>query len=159
MARSSKSKTPRLSFEANHALNQASEPFFGIEMAIERLEEPDLVALAAEARRRALDSHRELYAAVAAFADANLAILAARRSPDGIWYACLDVIKWEPNQHTGQGIASYSERCEGRDVAVDAARRLLVTHVTEFSEETTVDARVLTELELISGNGERQGVD
>ena len=45
------------------------------------------------------------------------------------------------------------------EAAVDAARRLLVTHVTEFSEETTVDARVLTELEWISGNGERQGVD
>lgn len=152
MARASKSKSPRLSFEATHALNQASEPFFGIERAIERLEESDLMALAAEARRLASDSHRELYAAVAAFADAKLAILVARRSADGIWYACVDVIKWEPNQHTGRGIASYSERCEGRDAAVDTARRLLASHVTEFSEETTVDARILTELEWAAEN-------
>lgn len=95
---------------------------------------------------------------MAAFADANLAILAARRSPDGIWYACLDVIKWESNQHTGQGIASYSERCEGREATIDAARRLLVTHVRELSDETTVDARVLTELEWVADNGERQDV-
>lgn len=154
MARSAKSKTPKLSFEATHALNQASEPFFGIELAIERLEEPDLIALSAEARRLAGDSHRELYAAVADIADAALAIRVARGSPDGIWYAVLDVIKWEPNQHTGQGIASYSERCEGRDAAVAAARRLLVDHVTEFADQTTVDARVVTELEWIADNSD-----
>lgn len=34
-----------------------------------------------------------------------------------------------------------------RAAVVDAARRLLVDHVTESSDQTTVYARILTELE------------
>jgi len=44
MTRSTNRKNIKLSFEAAHALALASDPFFGIELAIERLEEPDLVA-------------------------------------------------------------------------------------------------------------------
>lgn len=150
MTRSTNRKTPKLSFEAAHALTQASDPFFGIELAIERLEEQDLIALAGEARCKALDSHHELYLAVAAFAEGELAKLAARRSASGIWYACLDVVQWEANMHTGQGIASYHERCDGRDAAVIAARRLLVEHADKLSNDITVDARITTELEWLA---------
>lgn len=155
MARSANRKTPQLSFEATVALDKASEPFFAIELAIERLEELDLTAFSAECRRRGNDGHQELYAALAGLADAERTKLEARRSPDGVWYACLDVIRWEPNQHTGQGIASYCERCEGRASAVDAARRLLVKHAAEFTDETTVDARVLTAIEWLAENADR----
>lgn len=154
MARPSKPKKSNLSFEATQALTQASEAFFGIELGIERLEEPDLIAFAAEARRLALDSHLELYGAVAAFADAEVAKLVARRSASGIWYACLDVIQWEPNMHVGKGIASFSERCEGRDAAVTKAREMLVTHAGNLAADATVDARVVTELEWLQDNSD-----
>lgn len=150
MARSATRKTPKLSFEATHALTQVSDPFFGIELAIERLEEPDLIAFAGEARRKALEGHNELYLAVAALAEGEVAKLTARRSLSGIWYACVDVIQWEENMHTGQGIASYHERCDGREAAVVAARRLLVEHADELSNDVTVDARVTTELEWLA---------
>ena len=150
MARTTNRKVDRLSFEATHALTQASDPFFGIELAIERLEEPDLIAVADEARRKALDGHHDLYLAVAALAEGELAKLAARRSASGIWYACLDVIQWEANMHTGQGVASFHERCDGRDAAVIAARRLLVEHADQLSNDVTVDARVTTELEWLA---------
>lgn len=150
MARSTNRKNPKLSFEAAHALNQASDPFFGIELAIERLEEQDLIAVAGEARRKALDGHHDLYLAVAALAEGELAKLAARRSAAGVWYACLDVIQWETNMHTGQGIASYHERCDGREAAVMAARRLLVEHADKLSDDVTVDARITTELEWLA---------
>jgi hypothetical protein len=155
MARSAKTKTPRLSFETVQAIEDATEPFFGIELIVERLEEEDLVGFAAEARRRAGESLRkELHLALAAMADARLAIFVARRSPHGIWYANLDVVEWEPSMHVGKSIASYSEKCEGRAAAVIAARRLLVDHVDEFAEEISVDARICTELEWAS---DRQG--
>jgi len=155
MARSTSRKSPKLSFDATHALSQASDPFFGIELTIERLDEPDLVAVAGEARRKALDAHQDLYLAVAALAEGELAKLAARRSADGIWYACLDVVQWEPNMHTGQGIASHYERCDGRHAAVIAARRLLVEHADKLSNDVTVDARVTTELEWLADQPSR----
>jgi hypothetical protein len=157
LTRSTSRKAPKLSFEATHALNQASDPFFGIELAIERLDEPDLIAVAAEARRKALDGHHDLYLAVAALAEGELAKLAARRSAEGIWYACLDVIQWEPNQHVGKGIASFGERCDGRDAAVAKARELLIEHANRLSDDATVDARVVTELEWLADNAGRSG--
>ena len=57
--------------------------------------------------------------------------------------------------HTGQGIASHYERCDGRDAAVMAARRLLVEHADKLSNDVTVDARVITELEWLADQQSR----
>ena len=65
----------------------------------------------------------------------------------------LDIVQWADNMHTGQGIAWFHERCEGREAAVLAARRLLVEHSDKLSNDTTVDARITTELEWLSEHG------
>lgn len=151
MARRARQNRPILTFEAGQALEEAKEPFFKIEYAIDRLDEEDLISFAAETRRLAAESsHRELFTALAEYASGQLAILEARRSAEGVWYACLDVIKWEPSQRSGMGIASYSEKCDGRDAAVLAARRLLVEHADDLSDDVTVDARVTTEIEWLA---------
>jgi hypothetical protein len=148
MARRARDNRPIVTFEASQALDEAKEPFWKIEYAIDRLNEEDLISFIAETRRLAAEgSHRELFGALAEYASGQRAILEARRSEDGIWYACLDVIEWEPSQRSGRGIESYQEKCEGRSAAVLVARRLLVEHAGKLSDNITVDARVTPELE------------
>lgn len=147
MVRKPKQNKPVLTFEAISALEEAKEPFWKIEYAIDRLDEDDLISFAAEARRLAANSsHRELFTALTEYACGQLAIREARRSAEGVWYACLDIIKWESSQRSGEAIADYREKCQGRDAAVVAARRLLIEHAGEFSSDVTVDARITTDL-------------
>jgi hypothetical protein len=148
MPATTKPKSRPISRAVREALEDGREPFFGIELAVERLGEEDLQAFAERLRKDAQDgSHRQLNLALAAIAEERLAIMAARRSPDGIWYASVEVIEWDIGRHTGQGIAEFSERCEGRAAAIQAARRLLVEHSHQLTHTVTVDARVMTELE------------
>lgn len=97
MARRTRQDRPILTFEAKEALDEAREPFFKIEYAIDRLDEEDLTSFIAETRRlHAEGSHRVLLQALTDYASAQLAVLEARRSAEGVWYAALEVIRWEP---------------------------------------------------------------
>ncbi len=141
-------KKPPLTREAKHALREATEPFWGISMAIDRLKEQSLSGLAFEARERAEgDELGPLFLAVAELAETRFGILRRRRSSKGTWYGFVEVTRWSPDRETGEVIATYHERCEGKRVAIEAARRLLIEHAEKFSDDITVEAGIETDLE------------
>ena len=74
-------------------------------------------------------------------------IKARHRTGKGVWYAVVEVIRWEEEKRRGEAVASYEERCSGRKAAAEAARRLLQEHAHRFDENITVDAELFTDLE------------
>ncbi|UVK39931.1 hypothetical protein LHFGNBLO_001346 [Mesorhizobium sp. AR10] len=141
-------KRPPLTFDARHALDEATADLWKISHAIDELKEPSLKGFAYEARTRgaAFPEHGALYQAVAQMADEHLEILRRRRVGKGVWYAVVDVIMWDDN-HVGTSVGRYHEECYGKQAAVIAARKLLAEHAAEFAENVTVEAEVLTDLE------------
>lgn len=138
-----------LTWDAKQALANASETFFTIDRAIRDLKEPSLKGLIFKARQEAEDDpdFGPLYRAVAELAEEKLEIKRRHKSGKGIWYACLDVVSLEGPHGFPEVTATYSEECEGRRAAVAAARKLLAEHVDKLTEHTSVDARVITDLE------------
>lgn len=141
-------RKPALTFEAKHTLDKISAGFWEISHAIEALKEPSLRGFAFEARKRASEDleHRHLYNALAEAAVDRLELLKRQKTGKGIWYAVLEVIVTRPEGFS-ETIQVYHERCDGRDAAVVATRKLLVQHAELFNDYTDLEASVMTDLE------------
>lgn len=141
-------RRPPLTHDARQALDLASADLWKISHAIDELKEPSLKGFAHEARSRAVarPEHEPLYQAMAQMADERLEILRRRRVGKGVWYALVDVIMWDDNRE-GHSLGRFHEKCEGKQAAVVAARKLLAQHAGDFAENITVEAEVLTDLE------------
>jgi len=139
-------KPPRLTFEAEMALKEASKDFFMVNLAIDRLEVPALRGFAFEARRRGReDGNPELFEALAQMADSGIARIKARSTKKGTWYAWVSLIRWD-DHHTGEEIFHAHRKCAGRDAAEQAVRDLLREHADKVAFDTTLDSGVETEL-------------
>jgi hypothetical protein len=140
-------RRPPLTYDAKQALEEASRAFFSIYHPIDRLKEPSLKALIFEAEDRAAGDPEfgYLYTAVAEMAKERFEILRRRRSGKGTWYAQLLLIRLQDG--IGETIQSYHEKCTNRAGAVAAARRLLSEHARMFSEDITVEAEIMPEVE------------
>ena len=141
-------RRPPLTCDARHALQEASREFFKINLEIERLKEPSVKGFIFAAREHAENFPEEkfLYRALAEMGERRLEILRRRRSGKGVWYAVVELTKWE-SDHTTTVLARYHERCDGKAAAVKAARRMLAEHAEAFSDDISVEASILTDLE------------
>jgi hypothetical protein len=74
----------------------------------------------------------------------RIPMLSAR---SGVWYASVDVIRWDTSRHTGRTDSFVHERCNSKKEAEEAARRLLAENAKYFNAESSVEARVVCELE------------
>jgi hypothetical protein len=139
---------PPLTSEAREAIREIQTHIFGIQGKLEFLTEPALKELAFEARSLASKEIDDaVWLGVAAAADRRREILARNRTGSGIWYASVDVTRWDPSQRTGQCESFVHEKCNSKKEAEEAARRLLVENAKYFSAETSVEARVVCDLE------------
>lgn len=139
---------PPLTSEARNAVREIQTHIFGIQGKLEFLTEPALKGLAFEARSLASKELDEaIWLGVAAAADRRREILARNRTGSGIWYASVDVTRWDPSQHTGRCESFVHEKCSSKKGAEEAARRLLAENAKHFSAETSVEARVVCDLE------------
>jgi hypothetical protein len=139
---------PPLTFEARNAVREIQTHIFGIQGKLEFLTEPALKGLAFEARSLASkDLDEAVWLGVAAAADRRREILARNRTGSGIWYASVDVTRWDSSQRTGQCESFVHEKCNSKKEAEEAARRLLAENAKHFSAETSVEARVVCDLE------------
>jgi hypothetical protein len=84
---------------------------------------------------------------LAAAADRRKDILARNRTGSGIWYASVDVTRWDPSQRTGRCESFVHEKCNSKKEAEEAARRLLAENAKYFSADCSVEARVVCDLE------------
>lgn len=145
-----KTSLPKVTFEAKHALSDASGHFWQISNALSGLTEQGLVGLAYKARQEAeVDDSGPLYRAVAEMADRRLEILRRHRSGKGTWYAYVEVIRWNKVNDVGETVATYHRECDGRKAAVAAGRELLKEHADKVDYDVTVEGRIETDLEWI----------
>jgi hypothetical protein len=141
-------KPPAITFEAKEAVREIQTHIFGIDGKIEFLTEPALKGLAFEARRLAKnDFDNAGWRGIADAADGRREILARYRTGSGVWYASVDVIRWEDSRHSGETESFVHEKCNSKKEAVEVARRLLAENAKYFSAESSVEARVVCDLE------------
>jgi hypothetical protein len=147
-AKGTAEKPPPLTFEAKSAIEEIQTHFFGIQGQIDALSEQALKGFAFDARRRAKDDlDNSLWLGIADAADRRREILARYRTGKGVWYASVDIIRWDTSRLTGRTDCLVHERCNSKKKAEEAARRLLVENAKYFSAETSVEAQVVCDLE------------
>jgi hypothetical protein len=147
-AKGTKPIPPPITHEAREAIREIQTHVFGIVGKLEYLTEPALKGLAFEARSLASnDFNNAIWLGVAAAADRRREILARHRSGSGIWYASVDVIRWDHSRHSGETESFVHEKCNSKKAAEEAARRLLAENAKYFSAENSVEARVVCDLE------------
>jgi hypothetical protein len=141
-------KPPSLTREAQQAVREIQTQIFGIEAKLEFLSEAALKGLVFEARKRAKDNfNNPIWLGVADDADRQREILARRRTGRGVWYASIDILRWDITRQNGETITYAHERCNSKKEAEEAARRLLAENAKYFTGETSVEASVVCELE------------
>lgn len=147
-ARGIKPTSPPLTIEARNAIREIQTHIFGIHGKLEQLSEASLKGLAFEARSRASNDFNDaIWRGVAGAADRRREILARHRTGSGVWYASIDVIRWDRSKRSGETESFVHEKCNSKKLAEEAARRLLAENAKYFSAETSVEARVVCELE------------
>jgi hypothetical protein len=158
-AKGVKPMSPPLTSEARNAIREIQTHIFGIDGKMEFLTEPALKGFAFEARRLAENGlDNAVWRGIAEAADRRREILARYRTGSGVWYASVDVIRWDNSRHTGKSESFAHERCNSKKEAEEAARRLLAENAKYFSAENSVEARVVCDLEWfddLSGEDDR----
>jgi hypothetical protein len=147
-AKGTKPIPPPMTHEAREAIREIQTHVFGIDGKLEYLTEPALKGLASEARSLASkDFNNAVWLGVATAADRRREILARYRTGSGVWYASVDVIRWDRSRHSGETESFVHEKCNSKKEAEEAARRLLAENAKYFSAENSVEARVVCDLE------------
>jgi hypothetical protein len=151
-ARGSKPIAPPLTNEARQAIQEIQGHVFGIGGKLEFLTEPAPKGLAFEARSLAAnDFDNAVWLGVASAADRKREILTRYRTGSGVWYASVDVIRWNHSRRSGETDSFVHEKCNSKKEAEEAARRLLAENAKYFSAEISVEARVVCDLEWFDG--------
>ena len=101
-----------------------------------------------------VDQHTALWNAVSEAADQRLEILKRHRTGSGVWYACVDILRWDVTHHSGETTSSFHERCNSKKEAEEAARRMLIEKAQYFNAEHSIEASVVCELEWYSDEKE-----
>ena len=141
-------KPPPMTFEAKEAIREIQTHIYGIDGKMEFLTKPALKGFAFEARRLAKnDFDNAVWRGVAEAADRRREILARYCTGSGVWYASVDVIRWDNSRHSGESDSVVHERCNSKKEAEEAARRLLAKNAKYFSAENSVETRVVCDLE------------
>jgi hypothetical protein len=118
-------KPPAVPWEAKNAIKEIQTHVFGIEGKIDYLTEPALKGFAYEARQNAkADFDNAIWLGIAYRADRRREILARYRTGKGVWYACVDILRWDLVRHMGETVTSFHERCNSQKEAEEAARRV-----------------------------------
>ncbi|AWL94016.1 hypothetical protein CIT37_19035 [Bradyrhizobium ottawaense] len=127
-------KPPKVTYEAKEAIREIRTSLISIDNKLQWLSEPALKGAAFEARENAkIEADGPLWLGIAAAADRYHEIQVRRRTGRGIWYALVEILRWDAVQRTGEVIASVG--------------RLMTENANCFTAETSVHTEVLCELE------------
>ena len=144
-------RRPPMTYEAKQAERECASKFSTIAYKMSDLKLNSVKALIALAEERATTEEpifRELWSGVVAAAERRLAIVRARKSNKGTWYAIAEATTWKDPPHgTGRVHELEHVKCDGRQAAILAGRELLKKHAEHFSDYTTIDVRVFPEIE------------
>ena len=136
-----------LTHEAREAIEDIRLQLYSLNLKIEKLSEMALKGFAFEARRLSADDLEPLWQGFASAADRRRDILARHRTGKGVWYASVEVIRWNATQNTGESDTLAYEKCNSKKEAEKAAQRMLAENAKYFTAETSIEARVVCDLE------------
>lgn len=141
-------RPPPFTYEARHALEKVSGGFWEATQQLSSLKEPSLKGFAFHARKKAKEEleYRHLYGALAQMADDEIELKRRHKSGKGIWYAVIEVLQTRPEGYT-ETVRVIRERCEDRDAAVIAMRRLVAENAGLLGSDTTFAPSVITDIE------------
>jgi hypothetical protein len=142
------SKRPPLTHEAEEALADIQAKVSSISLALDNLSEPALKGLAYEANRiaKTYSGDRVLWTGIAQEVEKRQEIKARHRTGKGVFYAVLHVWHQDsPRERTE--IDTVEVQCNGKKAAIEAVRHLLAENAHRFSENITLEAEVVSELE------------
>jgi hypothetical protein len=140
-------RRPPLTYEAKDALHKIEEKLASVGFELERLSEPALKGLAFEAREKAREQGG-LWAGLADECDRLREVRARRRTGRGIWYAVIEAERPDTNDVDLAHIEEIAfEKCSGRKLAAEAARRLLKEHADTLREDLMLRSALYSELE------------
>jgi hypothetical protein len=140
-------RRPPLTYEAKEALRNIREKIISIECELERLSEAALKGLAFETRKEAEDE-AGLWSGVADECDRLRELRARQRTGRGIWYAVIEAERSDRNDVDVMHVDEVAfEKCTGRKLAAEAARRLLKEHADTLQEDLMLRSALYSELE------------
>lgn len=140
---------PPFTADAADALSKLQTALSMFDLEMTRLSEPALRGLAFRMRELAATESPgpEVWGRLADEADRIRTIKARHRTGKGYWYAVVSI--WHRDSETEMHqVDQKLERCIGRPAAVEAARRLLAEEAKRFDADISVEAEVLTDLEV-----------
>lgn len=144
-AKGAAAKRPPLTSEAKWALDRITERLSSISIELQQLSEPALKGLAFEARRLSEGDH--LMLGLADAAAHRQEILSRHRTGKGAWFAIIEGTWLPPGKNVGEIQCLASEKHEGKEAAVAAARRLLAQFADRFRSDYSIEVSVLCDLE------------
>lgn len=141
-------RKPPLTTDAKRILPDITHRLSLIASDLAMLSESSLKGLAFEARRTAEygEDNPALWNGVAEACDRQREILRRWRLGNGTWYAVLEIFHRESAVESRSVFVAH-EKCEGKERAVEAARKLIALHADKFSDRCWIETEVYTDLE------------
>jgi hypothetical protein len=146
IAKGTAPKRPPLTFEAENELRENNGMIATMKSRLDRLSEPALKGLAFAARERS-EFPNDLWSGLAADCDHCREIKSRHRTGGGIWFAVIEAIRTHPGRDFAQVDDVVFKKCKSRRAAAEAARQMLMENAKDFSEYTSIEARLYCELE------------
>ena len=148
-------KPPSMTWEAKEAIKEIQSKIWSIVGKLEHLAEPSLKGVSFEALQMGkADQNSPLWRAVSEYADRRREILRRHRTGEGVWYASVEILRWDVTHHSGESVSSFQEKCSSKKEAEEAARRMLAENAKHFSAQYSVEASVVCELEWYEGSSD-----
>jgi hypothetical protein len=147
-ARGVSAKRPPLTHEARHALTDIAMKLAIIGSDLNALPEAALSGIAFEARQ-SYEGPLEgpLWSGISQAAEKRREILARHRTGQGTWFAVIEAIRCDPLRKEARISLLASQKCSSKAEAEKAARRLLAENAKSFDDLTSIEARVVCDLE------------
>jgi hypothetical protein len=88
-----------------------------------------------------------LWSGISEAAEKRREILARHRTGQGTWFAVIEAIRGDPLRKEARISLLASQKCSSKAKAEEAARRLLAENAKFFDDLTSIEARVVCDLE------------
>lgn len=144
-------RKPPMTYQSERAMREVADVISSTSFNIGDLGLVDVKAFIAACRERSEKAEpvdAELWLGAVRAGERRLAILEARRSPKGKWYAAVERIDWKgPDRREGAGTVLEVRECDGRKAAVAASRELLRKYADLFDATVQIDVECYPEIE------------
>ena len=139
-------RRPPLTYDAKRALDEIGVSVSGIDYQMGKLTEAGLKGLSFEASRHGSFEDQALWQGVADHAKHRQAILAARRTGKGEWYAVVRAARSE-SAHQDRIVATAHVKGRNRLEAIEEGRRLMVAKAAWLGQDIRIDVTLYSALE------------